>query len=283
MSKDSGSSSFEVGAPPLLSSGQAPAWSAHGPRRATPSLWNSSGFASNFFAVQGMMETTTMSSLLDPQCAGEHSLESAPNICCGERQDGEMGQQLRVVLLDEFHPGRAAGGELRHTLRLLASRLMNSLLSSMTVRSAVKDVSNTRSKPMARSAAAIWPVVVDARLKAEHLTQGHAHGRRDLGHDHLLGSWSAFHTSSTSELRRKGAGRADAGALAAVDALHLAQVLAEDGHHRGLGPAVGEIDGSDRSGSRSRSGRSRRTGRTCSGRARGKARMRRSTFVQSAP
>ena len=51
-----------------------------------PSTLNFGSWASNFFAVQGMMETTTRSSRLQPSCSGRTFLAMEPNMACGERQ-----------------------------------------------------------------------------------------------------------------------------------------------------------------------------------------------------
>ena len=123
------------------------------------------------------------------------------------------------------------------------TRSMNSLLSSMTVRSAAKEVSNTLSKPMARES------------RANLARRGHPGSRPNIS---PIATRTAGATWATTILFRvverlpdlfdlgfggQGARRADARALAAVDALHLVEVLAEGRDHRGLGAPVREIDG----------------------------------------
>ena len=127
----------------------------------------------------------------------------------------------------------------------VVTRLMNSLLSSRTVRSAVKDVSKTLSNPMALKGRGDLAGSGHPGLEAEHLADRHPDGRRHLGDDELLRVVDGLPYLVHLRLGRKGPGGADAGALAAIDALHLVKVFAEGRDHDGLCSPVGEIDGAD--------------------------------------
>ena len=84
-----------------------------------------------------------------------------------------------------------------------------------------------------------------ARFHAEALAQPNAHGWRYL-HNHRFGGIGK-QVPNLVDLRLHGqrAGGANAGALAAVDAFHVAQQLSKGRLHADLVAAVGEVDGAD--------------------------------------
>ena len=98
--------------------------------------------------------------------------------------------------------------------------------SSMMVRSAVKLVSNTASKPSAAKRRDHLAGHERTGRVVEALAQGGADRRGRLDDDVFVGSSRASHTSSIW-LRSDGAHRAHGGALAALDADDLAEVLRE--------------------------------------------------------
>ncbi len=101
---------------------------------------NFGSLASNFFAVQGMIETMTRSFSSQPNCFGKIRLASEPNICCGERQLDSLsnmsGQNCSANLIHAGQQEVNCGNRLPAFLRSI-----NSLASSITVRSAAKLVS----------------------------------------------------------------------------------------------------------------------------------------------
>ena len=74
--------------------------------------------ASNFLAVQGMMETTTRSSLRMPSSSGSVFFAQRAEHLLRRFAARKIRQQLGEILLGKFHPARAAAGELRQLLAL---------------------------------------------------------------------------------------------------------------------------------------------------------------------
>ncbi len=138
----------------------------------------------------------------------------------------------------------------------------------MMVRSAVNDVSNTRSKPMRRSAATILPSTSCAGFHAELLGQADRNRRRVL-HDNqfLRVCQRRDHFFQVRLLGQRAGGAAD-DALAAVDAGRHVQALVEGRADEGLAAAADKIDGRRRPGSPRRRARSGRTGCTSPDRGR---------------
>ena len=120
--------------------------------------------ASNFLAVQGMMDTTTISRRSLPVSRVSTSLQAAPNICWGDLQldrwESISGKYCSANLTQagqqEVNCGRFSP---------FCRRSRNSRPSSITVISAPKEVSYTRSKPIRRSEATICPLVVSPGWK----------------------------------------------------------------------------------------------------------------------
>ena len=110
----------------------------------------------------------------------------------------------------------------------------------------MKDVSKTLSKPMTRRAAPIWPVVDTPGSSPNTSPIATRTAGATCGDDELLRVVEGLPHLFDLRFRRQGAGGADAGALAAVDAFDVVQVLAEGGDHDSLGAPVGEVYGADR-------------------------------------
>jgi hypothetical protein len=96
--------------------------------------------ASNFFAVQGMMETITRSLFATPSSAGKSSLTSAPSICCGDLQVDKFGSNSGKYCSANFtQPGQQLVNS--GSFPPLVLRPKNSFASSITVKSALNAVS----------------------------------------------------------------------------------------------------------------------------------------------
>ena len=105
-----------------------------------PSTLNLSSWASYFFAVQGMMETTTMSLRSLPIICGMASFMVAPNICCGERQEERFFPRVgKLISAYLTQPGQQEVNIGKGPPAL--TRRRNSSASSQMVMSAAKVVS----------------------------------------------------------------------------------------------------------------------------------------------
>ena len=157
-----------------------------------------------------------------------------------------MRQQLREILLGELDPARAAAGEQRQLLALgLAVEELVGLLDHGQVGGEGGVVDPVEAEALQRRDDLAGGVERRVACRKASPRATRTAGAICATTTVLRGSSSAFQTSSTSDRGRQRAGGADRGALAAVDALDLAQILAEGRQHRGLVAAVGEVDGAD--------------------------------------
>ena len=201
-----------------------------------------------------------------PSSPGKVALHSEPEHLLRRLAGGQIRQQVREVLLGELDPARAAAGELRQLLAFgLALEELVGLLDHRQVGAEGGVVDLVEAEAFERRDDLAGGR--HAGRQAEGLAEGHAHRRGDLGDDGLGRIVERLPDLVDLGPRRQRAGRADRGALAAVDALDLAQVLCR----RPAAPPPRGRDGRSRSrrcpGSPRRSARNRRTARTCSDRA----------------
>ena len=121
----------------------------------SPSVLCSGRRISAFFAVHGIIETTIVF-LLSFLLFRASSFNTAPNICCGERQVEIFSRNSGYFCSQNFtHAGQQDVNNGNFSSDFTLSK--NSFDSSIIVRSAPKSVSYISSNPILRSAATSFP------------------------------------------------------------------------------------------------------------------------------
>ena len=181
---------------------------------------------------------------VDAELGGQDVLGQRAEHLLGAAAGGEIGQQVGEVLLGEFHPAGAAACELGEVFAFgLAGEELVGFLDDGEVggEAGVVDGVEAHALEGGDDAAGHGGVVGHA----EGLADGDADGGGDLNDDGLGGVGQGVPDGFEFGGGGEGAGGADAGALAAVDALDLAHGLVEGGEDGRLVAAVGEVNRAD--------------------------------------
>ena len=167
-------------------------------------------------------------------------LENGGEHLHGRLAGGDVFQVLGIVQLQILDPGGAAGGE--HGEGPAGLQPLEELLGlgdGGDVGGEVGVIHLVHAHDLQGGDNAVQDILAGGI--AEFLTDGHAHGGGNLHHHALLGVMDGLPGGADLIVDGDGAGGTHGGALAAADALGLAELPIEGGHHLQLAAPAGKV------------------------------------------